>query len=81
MRLIHISFQLFQSNRTVCLIINMFCKGCEHDFFFSICTLAEQFHVRKPYKTWESTLKCIGNFEENIEMPHIYLAVSFKIHY
>ena len=50
-------------------------------FFFSICTLAEQFHVRKPYKTWESTLSCIGNFEENIEMPHIYLAVSFKIHY
>ena len=58
---------------TVCLIINMFCKSCEHEIVFVlICTLAEQFHVRKSYKTRELTLLCIGNFEVNL---HVYQAV------
>ena len=68
--------QLFQSNTTVCLIIHVFCKSCEHEIVFVlICTLAEQFHVHKSYKMHESTLFCIGNFEENIDLSHIYLAV------
>ena len=54
----------------------MFCKSCGHEIVFVlICTLAEQFHDHKSYNTWESTLSCIGNFEENIDMSHIYLAV------
>ena len=68
--------QLFQSNMTVCLIIHKFCKSCEHEIVFVlICTLAEQFHVLKSYKTRESILSCIGNFEENIDLSHIYSAV------
>ena len=34
----------------------------------------KQFHVRKSYKTHESTLLCIGNSEENIDLSRIYLA-------
>jgi hypothetical protein len=69
--------QFFQSNTTVCLIIHVFCKSCEFEIVFVlICTLAEQFHVRKSYKTGESTLSCIGNFEENINLSHIHLAVT-----
>ena len=34
----------------------------------------KQFHVRKSYKTHESTLPCIGNSEENIDLSCIYLA-------
>ena len=43
-----------------------------------ICTLAEQFHVHKSYKTRESPLSCNGNFEENIDLSHIHLAVRGK---
>ena len=77
MRQIPIYFlQIFQSNTTICLIIHVFCKSCEHEIVFVlICTLVEQFHVCKSYKTHESTLLCIGNFEENIDLSHIYLAV------
>ena len=58
----------------------MFCKSCDHEIVFVlICTLAEQFHVRKSYKTRESTLSCIGNFEENIDLSHIYLAVLISL--
>ena len=69
----------FQSILAVCLIIYVFHKSCEHEIVFVlICTLAEQFHVRKSYKTHESTLSCIGNFTENIDLSHIYLAVCMK---
>ena len=34
----------------------------------------KQFHVHKSYKTHESTLHCIGNSEENIDLSRIYLA-------
>ena len=69
--------QFFQSNTTVCLIIHVFFKSCESAIVFVlICTLAEQFHVRKSYKKCESTLSCIGNFEENINLSHIYLVVE-----
>ena len=55
----------------------MFCKSCEPEIVFVlICTLAEQFHVRKSYKMRESTLLCIGNFEENIDLSRIHLAVQ-----
>ena len=55
---------------------SLVCKSCEHEIVFVlICTLAEQCHVRKSYKMRESTLSCIGNFEENIDPSHIYLAV------
>ena len=68
--------QFFQSNTTVCLIIHVFCKSCEPEIVFVlICTLAKQFHCRKSNKTRESTLLCFGNFGENIDLSHIYLAV------
>ena len=58
----------------------MFCKSCEHEIIFVfICTLAEQFHVCKSYKTRESTLSCIGNFEENVDLSHIHLAVPTNL--
>ena len=61
---------------TVCLIIHLFCKSCEPEIVFVlICTLAEQFHVHKSYNTRESTLSCIGNLEENIELSRIDLSV------
>ena len=66
----------FQSNTTVCLIIHVFCKSCEPKIVFVlICPLAEQFHVHRFYKMLESTMSCIGNFEENINLSHINLAV------
>ena len=47
----------FQSNMTVCLIIHVFCKSCEPEIVFVlICSLAEQFHVHRSYKTRESTM-------------------------
>ena len=68
--------QFFQSNTTVYLNIHVFCKSCEPEIIFVLTfTLAEQFHVRKSYKTHESTLSCIGNLEENIDLYHIHLAV------
>ena len=54
----------------------MFCKSCKPEIVIVlICALAEQFHVRKSYKTCESTLLCIGNFEENVDLSLIHLAV------
>ena len=68
--------QLFQSNTTVCLIIHLFCNSCEPDIVFVLISIIpEQFHVHKSYKTGESTLSCTGNFEENIDLSHIHLAV------
>ena len=73
--------QLFQSNVTVCLNIHMFCKSCEPEIVFVlICTIPKQFHVCKSYKTRESTLSCTGNFEENIDLSHIHLAVITLAH-
>ena len=58
----------------MCWIIHVFFKGCEHEIVFVlICTHAEQFHVRKSYKTRESTMAGIQNFEENIDLSHIHL--------
>ena len=72
--------QLFQSTTTVCLIIHVFCKSCEPEIVFVlIFTISEQFHVHKSYKPRESTLSCTGNFEENIDQSHIYLAVTKNI--
>ena len=66
----------FQSSTTVCLIIHVFCKSCEPEIVFVlIFPLAEQFHVHRSYKTRESTMSCIGNFEGNINVSHIHLAV------
>jgi len=68
--------QFFQSHTTVCSIIPLFCKSCEPEIIFVLnCTFAEQFHVQKSYQTYESTLSCIGNFDENIHFSIIYLAV------
>jgi hypothetical protein len=56
----------------------MFCKSCEPEIVFVlICTLAEKFHVHKSYKMRESTLSCIGNFKENIDLSLIHLTVLF----
>ena len=69
--------QFFQSNTTICLIIQVFFKSCESAIgFVLICTLAEQFHVHRSYKTCESTLLYIGNFEKDIDLSHIYLALN-----
>ena len=35
-----------------------------------------QFHVCKSYRTPNSTLSCIGNSEENINLYRIYVAVT-----
>ena len=71
--------QFFQSNTIVCLIIHVFFKSWESAIVFVlICTLAEQFQVHKSYKTCESTLSYIRNFEENIYLFRIYLAVTKK---
>ena len=54
----------------------MFCKSCKSEIVFVlIYTLAEQFHVHKSYKMRESTLSRIENFEENIGLSRIHLAV------
>ena len=59
------------------MVLHVFCKSCEPEIaFVLICPLAEQFHVRKSYKMSKSTLLCIGNFEENIDLSHIHLAVT-----
>ena len=71
--------QFFQSNTTVCLNIHVFCESCVPEIVFVlISTLAEQFNVHKSYKTCESTLSCIGHFEENVDLSHIHLAVLVK---
>ena len=71
--------QFFQSNTTVCLIIHVFFKSCQSAIVFVlICTLAEQFQVHKSYIACESTLSYIRNFEENINLFRIYLAVTKK---
>ena len=73
-------FQFFQNNTTVCLIIHVFCKSCEPEIVFVlICALAEQFYGHKSYKTLESTLSCIENFEENIYLSRIYFAVLTRM--
>jgi hypothetical protein len=64
---------------TVCLIIHAFYKSCEPEIVFVlICPLAEQFHVHRSYKMRESTMSCIGNFDENVDMAHIHLAVYYR---
>ena len=60
MRQIQIFFNFFEANDDLfdysLGIIHMFCKNCEPEIVFVlICTLAEQFHVHKSYKTREST--------------------------
>ena len=42
----------------------------------------KQFLVRKSYKTHKSPLSCIGNYEENINLSRIHLAVlmKFRLH-
>ena len=69
----------FQCNTTVCFIIHVFCNRCEPEIvFILICPLAEQFHVHRSYKTCESIMLCIGNFEENMDLSHIHLAVLLQ---
>ena len=50
----------------------MVCKSCEPE--------PEQFQVQiqvhNSYKTRKLTLSCIGNYEENINLSHIHLAVA-----
>ena len=54
----------------------MFCKSCEQEtVLVLIFALAEQFHIHKSYKTRESTLSGIGNFEGNMDLSGIHLAV------
>ena len=61
---------------TVSLIIHVVCKSCEPEIVF-ICPLAVQlqFHVHRSYKICESTMSCIGNFEENIDLSPVHLVV------
>ena len=57
----------------------MFCESCVPEIVFVLTsTLAEQFDVHKSYKTCESTLSCIGHFEENVDLSHIHLAVNLE---
>ena len=80
--------QIFQSNLSVCLIISVFCKSCEPICEPEITPLlyhlenlqkSKPFHVQcsvqKSYRIWKWTSSCIGNFEENMDLSRIYLAV------
>ena len=54
----------------------MLCKSCEPEIVFVLIRpLAEQFHVHRSYKMRESTMLCIGNCEENVDLSRIHLAV------
>ena len=54
----------------------MSCKSCAPEIVFVLSsTLPEQFYIREYYKMSESTLSSIVNFEENIDLSHIHLAV------
>ena len=76
--------QFFQTNTTVCLIIDVFCKSCKHE---PEIVLKNQnsyqnqnknifyIHVYKSYKTRKSTLLCIGNFKEIVDLSSVHLAV------
>ena len=81
---------IFQSNMSVCLIISVFCKSCEPICEPEITPVLyylenqqkskqKQFHVQcsdhKSYKTRKWTSSCIGNFEENMDLSRIHLAV------
>ena len=85
--------QIFQSNTSVCLIISMFCKSCEPicepeitPVLYHLENLQKskqkQFHVQcsvhKSYKTRKWTSLCIGNFEKNMDLSRIYLAVPIS---
>ena len=75
-RQIHIFFNFSKALQQLVWLFVCCCKNCEPEIVFVlICTLAEQFHVRKSYKTRELTLVCIGNLEENIDLSRIDLAV------
>ena len=55
----------------------MFCKSCEPEIVFVlIYPHAEQFHVHRSYKTRVSTMSCIGNFEEIINLSQFHLAAN-----
>ena len=78
MRQIHIFLKVSKEIQQFVWLFTCFVRIVDLKLFFVlICTLAEQFHVHKSYKMRESTLSCIGNFEENIDLSHIYLAVPF----
>ena len=75
--------QIFQINAAFCLIIYMFCKCCEPLIVLKKSkqkttqkSKQKQFHVCKSYRTPNSTLPCIGNSEENINLYCIHLAVT-----
>ena len=69
------------------MIISVFCNSCEPIcepeitpvFWESTEIKTKQFHVQcsvhKSYKTRKWTSSCIGNFEENMDLSRIYLAV------
>ena len=57
-----------------CLIIHIFCKSWEPEVVL-VCIIAKKIHGRKSYKLRESKLLYIGNFEENINLSDIYLAM------
>ena len=81
---------IFQSNTSVWLIISVFmsCEPiCEPEITPVLYHLEnlqkskqKQFHVQcsvhKSYKTRKWTSLCIGNFEENLDLSRIYLAVQ-----
>ena len=61
-------------------LIYKFCKSCAPEIVLVLTfTIAEQFYVYKSYKTHESTLSCIGNLEENLNLSHIHLAVFVRL--
>ena len=77
-RQVHILFNFSKVIQENCYIIHVFCKSWEPEVVFVfICIIAKKFHGRKSYKTRESKLLYIGNFEGNIDLSHFYLAVQF----
>ena len=82
--------QIFQINAAFCLIIYLFCKSyepkCEPEIFLKNQnkklpnkvnkTILRLHSGSKLLQMRKSTLLCIGNSEENINLSCIYLAVS-----
>ena len=62
-----------QNFQCVTMLIHPFCKIWGHEIFRKSANQNKNnFMFANLTKTRESTLFCIGNFEENIDLSHIY---------
>ena len=72
--------QNFQSNTTDFLIIHLFVRLGNLKLFWQFCkSQQKQFHVCKPYKCKALLSHSFGDCEENIDLSHICLVVSWEV--